>query len=177
VLTDAAFFGGSLADLEAVGAVVPLPLLRKDFILAPVQVWEARAAGGSAVLLIARLLEDGLLSGLRSLAEELGLAALVEVHGAGELERALRAGAGLVGVNNRDLDSLRVDLETTIAIAREVPRGCVLVGESGVAGVGDVVRLAHAGVDAVLVGEALMRSDNPEAAVRELASVAREPRS
>ena len=176
VLTDGPFFGGSLADLEAVGSAVRLPLLRKDFVLSPVQVWQARASGSSAVLLITRILEDARLAALRSLAEELGLSALVEVHGPEELERGLRAGATMVGVNNRDLDSLAIDLGTTARLAKYVPPGCLLVGESGVSAVGDVIRLAHAGVDAVLVGETLMRAADPEAAVRELAAVPREAR-
>jgi indole-3-glycerol phosphate synthase len=177
VLTDGPFFGGSLADLEAVRAGVGVPVLRKDFVLAPVQVWQARAAGAAAVLLIARILDDALLEDLRSLAAETGMAALVEVHDQAELERAIAAGAGIVGVNNRDLDSLRVDLDTTARLARSVPAGCLLVGESGVRAVADVIRLADAGVDAVLVGEALMRSDDPAAETRRFASVPRRLRS
>ncbi|NJD09924.1 MAG: indole-3-glycerol-phosphate synthase, partial [Gemmatimonadetes bacterium] len=176
VLTDGPFFGGVLADLEAVRAVAPLPLLRKDFIIAPVQIWQARAGGASAVLLIARILDDARLAELRALAEALALAALVEVHDAAELERALAAGAGLVGVNNRDLDTLRTDLETTVRLAAQVPGDCILVGESGVGRVADVVRLARAGVDAVLVGEALMCAGDPAALLRAFASVPRVPR-
>lgn len=176
VLTDGPFFGGSLADLEAVSAAVPLPVLRKDFVLAPVQLWQARAAGAAAVLLICRVLDDPQLSEFCRLAAELGLAALVETHGQAELERALGAGASVVGVNNRDLDSLSVDLDVTVRLAGQVPPGCVLVGESGIREVADVVRLAGAGVDAVLVGEAFMKTDDPGAAVRRFAGVPRVPR-
>jgi len=176
VLPEQAFFGGSVADLRTIRDVTPVPLLRKDFVLAAEQLWEARAAGASAVLLIVRILEDGALRALQELTGELGMAALVEVHDAAELDRALRAGARVVGVNNRDLDTLAVDPERSVQLAVRVPGECVLVGESGVQGVQDVVRLAQAGVDAVLVGEALMRSRDPGAAVRGLAAVRRESR-
>jgi len=176
VLTDGPFFGGSLGDLEEVRAAVPVPVLRKDFILAPVQLWQARAAGAAAALLIVRLLDQAQLVLLRSLAEDLGLAALVEVHGPAELERALAAEVRIVGVNNRDLDSLEVDLGTTFRLAPAVPSGCLLVGESGIREPADVVRLAEAGVDAILVGEALMRASDPAVTVRQLAAVPRQGR-
>lgn len=177
VLTDEPHFGGRLADLEAVRAAVSLPLLRKDFTLEAVQLWEARAAGASAILLIARILDDAELADLLALARSLGLAALVEVHTAPELERALSVGARLVGVNNRDLDRFATDLGVTERLAGAVPPECVLVGESGIRTRAAVARLARAGVDAVLVGEALMRGDDPAAAVRALASVERQPRT
>ena len=158
VLTDGPHFDGGLADLEAVRAVVDLPVLRKDFLLDEVQVWESRAAGADAVLLIVRILDDARLVGLLELCRELRFGALVEVHEERELERALAAGAALIGVNNRDLVTFETDLNVTLTLAPRVPADRVLVGESGVAGAGDVDRLGEAGVDAVLVGEALMRS-------------------
>lgn len=158
VLTDATFFGGSLADLEAAADTVAVPLLRKDFTIDAAQVYEARAAGASAILLIARILDDAELADFRALAEELELAELVEVHDEAEVERALSAGAGIVGVNNRDLATFTTDLGVTERLARYVPADVLLVGESGIHVVADVERLADAGVDAVLVGEALMRS-------------------
>jgi indole-3-glycerol phosphate synthase len=173
VLTEAEFFGGSLADLEAVRARVAIPLLRKDFMLVPEQVYEARAAGASAVLLIVRILDDAELADMGELAAELGLAALVEVHGEEELERAMESGARLIGVNNRDLDSFVTDPETTVRLAREVPPDLLLVAESGIRTVSDVERLAAAGADAVLVGEALMRAADPGALVAAFAAVAR----
>jgi indole-3-glycerol phosphate synthase len=177
VLTDQEWFGGTLEDLEAVRATVRTPLLRKDFTIDEVQVYEARSVGASAVLLIVRILDDAQLRDFGALAGELGMSALVEVHDEGELERALGAGARIVGVNNRDLASFRTDLETTERLAGRVPRECVLVGESGIGSVADVRRLAAAGVDAVLVGEALMRAPDPERTAREFGSIPRLPRS
>jgi indole-3-glycerol phosphate synthase len=157
VLTDGAFFGGSLEDLRAVRRAVEVPVLRKDFTVDEVQVWEARAAGADAILLIVRILEDSRLAGLLELAVELGFGALVEVHDAPELERALRAGAKVIGVNNRDLATFTTDLGVTESLACGVPGGCILVGESGIRTPADVDRLGAVGVDAILVGEALMR--------------------
>ena len=173
VLTDREYFGGELADLEAVRQRVRLPLLRKDFTIDPLQVYEARAAGASAVLLIVRILSDAELVDFAGLAGELGLDALVEVHDEAELERAAAAGASLIGINNRDLASFRTDLETTLRLAPRAPRGAVLVGESGIHRAADVAVLASAGVSAVLVGEALMRAADAVALARELATVAR----
>ena len=166
VLTDREYFDGSLAALQAVRGVVDLPLLRKDFTLDPLQVWEARAAGADAVLLIVRILDDARLRELLGLATDLGLDSLVEVHDASELERALQAGATLVGVNNRDLRTFRTDLELTIRLAPRVPAATTLVAESGIRTAEDVARLGAAGVDAVLVGESLMRQEDLRAAVR-----------
>jgi indole-3-glycerol phosphate synthase len=177
VLTDRDWFGGTLEDLESVRATVSVPLLRKDFTIDAVQVYEARAVGASAVLLIVRILDDAQLRDFGALAGELGMGALVEVHDEEELERALDAGARIVGVNNRDLASFRTDLGVTERLAGLVPRDCVLVGESGIGSVADVSRLAAAGVDAVLVGEALMRAPDPERAARAFGSVRRVPRS
>lgn len=171
VLTDEPFFRGSLKYLEAVRAEIDLPILRKDFILDAYQVYEARAAGADAVLLIVAALPDPELGDLRDEIESLGMAALVEVHDSGELGRALASGATLIGVNNRNLHTFEVDLATTEALAACVPGGCALVGESGITGREDVERLAACGVDAVLVGETLMRADDTAAALREIATV------
>lgn len=176
VLTDGEHFGGSREDLEQVRAAVSVPVLRKDFVLEPVQVHEARAMGADAVLLIARILDDAALRDLAALAAELGMAALVETHEAGEVERALKAGARVLGINNRDLSKFETDLATTERLMAGVPADVVVVGESGVAGPEDVERLAAAGVDAVLVGESLVRADDPQAAVAALAGVTRVPR-
>jgi len=157
VLTDRDYFGGDLAFLRAVRAAVPVPVIRKDFLIDPVQVWEARAAGADAVLLIARILDPPLLKELHDLARELGMDALVEAHTEPELERALDAGATLVGVNNRDLDTFVTDLELSVRLAPRVPAGVTYVAESGIRTAEDVDRLGEAGVDAILVGESLMR--------------------
>jgi len=175
VLTDAEFFGGSLEDLERARAAVSLPVLRKDFVLEPVQVWESRAAGADAVLLIVRILDDARLRELLAAAGSVGLEAVVEVHDAQELERALSWGARIVGVNNRDLDTFRTDLAVTESLAGAVPSDALLVGESGVRDAADVRRLAAAGVDAVLVGESAMRASDAAAAVAALGAVARRP--
>lgn len=157
VLTDRDYFGGDLAFLAAVRTAVPVPVLRKDFLVDAVQLWEARAAGADAVLLIARILEPPLLEALLALAGELGMDALVEAHTAAELERVLAAGATLVGVNNRDLDTFTTDLELAARLAATVPEAVGYVAESGIRTAADVDRMGAAGVDAVLVGESLMR--------------------
>jgi indole-3-glycerol phosphate synthase len=158
VLTDARYFGGELALLEAVRASVPVPILRKDFVIDPYQVDEARAHGADAVLLIVRALETEVLRALRERALALGLDALVEVHDEAEVERALAAGADLVGVNNRDLATFATDLGVTERLAPLLTaRGVVVVGESGIFTHADVRRLEAAGAHAVLVGESLMR--------------------
>ncbi|HET8656365.1 MAG TPA: indole-3-glycerol phosphate synthase TrpC [Longimicrobiaceae bacterium] len=169
VLTDRRYFDGSLEALATVRAAVGLPLLRKDFVIDPVQVWEARAAGADAVLLIARILDDALLAELRGLATEAGLDSLVEVHDAEELERALAAGAPVVGVNNRDLRTFTTEISRTLGLAPAVPAGVTLVAESGIRTAEDVRRLGAAGVDAVLVGESLMRQPDVTAAAAALA--------
>jgi len=171
VLTEPTAFGGSLADLAAVRAACDLPVLRKDFTVSASQVWEARAAGADAVLLIAAVLDDTELRGFLEAATEAGLAALVEVHTEREAERALRAGAAVVGVNNRDLATFRVDLATAEHLA-PLLAGRVRVAESGIAGPDDAARMAAAGYDAVLVGESLVRSSDPAGLVRRLAGVA-----
>jgi indole-3-glycerol phosphate synthase len=171
VLTDERFFGGSLADLVRVRAAIGLPVLRKDFVIDPLQILEAHGAGADAVLLIVRILEDGLLTELLGLASELGMAALVEVHDAEELARALAAGAALVGVNNRDLSTFRTELDLSLRLASRVPAGVTLVAESGIRDAADVRRLGEAGVDAILVGESLMRRQDPAAGARSLVGI------
>lgn len=164
VLTDAKYFGGDLALLEAVRRAVPLPLLRKDFVIDPYQVDEARASGADAVLLIVRALEPAALRALRERAAELGLDALVEVHDEAEVDAALAAGADLIGVNNRDLATFVTDLAVTERLAPRIAAAAsaagsevVVVGESGIFTHADVQRLEAAGAHAVLVGESLMR--------------------
>jgi indole-3-glycerol phosphate synthase len=164
VLTEGPHFGGSLADLREVrGAYPELPLLRKDFILERYQLVEAALAGADAVLLIVAALAQSALTSLREGAAELGLDALVEVHDREELRRAAAAGADLIGVNNRDLRDFTVDVERTFALLPHMPAGAVVVSESGIADPSQVERLRGAGVDAVLVGEALMRDPDPAA--------------
>lgn len=158
VLTEPSRFGGSLDDLRAVTAAVTLPVLRKDFIVDAYQVWEAADAGAAGVLLIVAALSDEELAGLLKECHDCGLDALVEVHGEDELERAIAAGARLIGVNNRNLRTLTVDLAVTEQLAAHVPPGVVLVSESGITSADDAWRVAHAGADALLVGEALVRA-------------------
>ncbi len=158
VLTEEHRFGGSIADLMAVRQAVESPTLRKDFLFDPRHILEARAAGADAVLLIVAMLEDAALLDLQDQARSLGLDALVEVHTEAELERALRLGARLIGINNRDLHSFDVDLATFERLAPHVPADRVLVAESGVFGEADARRMRVAGADAILVGEALMRA-------------------
>jgi indole-3-glycerol phosphate synthase len=176
VLTDGPFFGGSLADLRAVASAVSVPVLRKDFILAEEQVLEARACGASAVLLIVRALEGRRLRELLQFAASLHMTALVEVHAAAELAAALEAGAQVIGVNSRDLDTFRIDVEAAWALLAEVPSDRVAVAESGMATVEDVARAARAGADAVLVGTALSAADAPTALVRAITEVSRHGR-
>ncbi len=169
VLTDREYFGGDLYALRAVRAAVSLPVLRKDFVVDPLQLWEARAAGADGVLLIARILDGALLGDLLALAAELGMDPLVEVHDRAETERALAAGSVLVGVNNRDLDTFTTDLGLSLELASHVPVHVTLVAESGIRTAEDVDRLGAAGVDAVLVGESLMRQPDLRAAAAALA--------
>lgn len=168
VLTDERWFGGSPADLAAARGAVEIPVLRKDFTVAEADVCDARLMGADAVLLIAAALDDAELSAFRVLAEELGLAALVEVHDEAELDRALEAGADLVGVNQRDLRTFDVDRERAVTLAESMPAAVVKVAESGVRDQVDAARLRHAGYDAVLVGESLVTSGDPAGAVRAL---------
>jgi len=169
VLTDSRFFGGTLADLWAARAATGLPVLRKDFLLEPCQLAEsAGAEGPDAVLLIAAALRGEQLRSLRGLAQDCGQDALVEVHDEAELEAALESGADIIGINNRDLGTFEVSLETTLRLRPRIPSGLLVVSESGVYTRDDVRRLAEAGVDAVLVGEALMTAADPGAKLREL---------
>jgi indole-3-glycerol phosphate synthase len=176
VLTDGPYFGGSLADLSTIREAVQIPLLRKDFTLDPLHIWEARGAGADAVLLIVRILDDARLRDLRMLAEELGMEALVEAHGEGEVERALVSGARILGVNNRDLATFTTRLERTLELVPRVAPDVVFVSESGIRSREDVARLGEAGVDAILVGEALLLDDEPGNKARELAGIPRAPR-
>lgn len=168
VLTDGPFFKGSLDDLRAVRAAVELPLLRKDFLLDPYQVIEARAAGADCILLIVAALDDARLADLSAAAADLGLDTLIEVHDEAELDRALRVSPRLLGVNNRDLHTFEVRLDTTVRLAARVPAGTLLVAESGIHGAADVSLIRGAGVHAFLVGEAFMRAADPGARLAEL---------
>jgi len=172
VLTERRRFLGSLEHLRTVRRAVDLPILRKEFIFDPYQVLEARAAGADAVLLIAAILETAEMEDLRVQAEDLGMDALVEVYAGEELERALEAGAKILGVNNRNLKTFEVDSGHTLRLISQIPPSqrshLVLVSESGIFGWKEVAPLAEAGVDAILVGESLMRAPSPEALLREL---------
>jgi len=171
VLTDEAYFQGHLDHLRQISAAVELPALRKDFIIDALQVYQARAAGASAVLLIVAALPDQSLARLLSLIEILGMSALVEVHDLAEMGRAIECGATLIGVNNRDLRTFAVDLATTEVIARKLPAGVTLVAESGIASLADVQRMAACGAQAVLIGEALVTAADRAEAVRALTGV------
>ena len=166
VLTEERRFGGSLADLDEVRAAVPVPLLRKDFMVDPYQVLEARAHGADLILLIVAGLDDALMHDLHDQARELGMTTLVEVHDAAELDRALALGPQLVGINARNLKTLDVDPRIVTGLLPRVPEGVVAVAESGVSGPADVAAYVRAGAGAVLVGEALVRDGAPEQAVR-----------
>jgi len=168
VLTDAGFFGGSPDDLVTARAACRLPVLRKDFTVCEADVCDARLMGADAVLLIVAALSDDELARFRTLADDLGMAALVEVHTADELDRALAAGADVVGVNRRDLATFEVDLGLAERLAARIPEGVVRVAESGVRSPDDVVGLARTGYDAVLVGETLVTAPDPASALRAL---------
>ena len=168
VLTDERFFDGRLEFLAAVRAAVSLPLLRKDFLIDPYQIAEARAAGADAVLLIAAALDPALMAELMAEATRHQLDALVEVHSEAEAERAALAGARLIGVNHRDLATFAIDMGLTARLAPRLPAGTVLVAESGIQSAADVRALAAAGAHAILVGESLMRAPSPGAALAEL---------
>jgi len=168
VLTDAQFFQGAPAFLEQARAACVLPVLRKDFIVDAYQLFEARAMGADCILLIAACLGDAQMADLEAQAHVLGMAVLVEVHDRVELERALRLSTPLVGINNRNLRSFEVTLETTLGLLGQVPADRLLVTESGILGRADVLRMRAAGVNAFLVGEAFMRAADPGAALREL---------
>lgn len=168
VLTDARWFRGSLDDLIAVRAAAPVPVLRKEFVVDEYQLWESRAAGADGLLLIVAALDDARLKDLFHGAQGLGLHPLVEVHTRAELERAARLGAPVVGINNRDLQTLRTSLAPSLELLPLAPPGAVAVSESGIATREDVERVVAAGAHAILVGETLVRAPDVRAAVREL---------
>ena len=171
VLTEEDYFDGSLDDLRTVKTTVDIPVLRKDFVFDEYQIHESAAAGADAILLIVAALDDDTLSRLRRVAEdEFGMDALVEVHTSEEMKRAVASGAMLIGVNNRDLRTFEVSLQTSLSLAREAPSEALLVSESGLRGPDDLRRLREAGYHGFLIGETLMRADNPEQALRDLRS-------
>ena len=168
VLTDREFFQGSLDDLSAARAACTLPVIRKDFTLTDYHVLEAAAVGADAILLIVAILDDEELRSLRELAADFGMASLVEAHSAPELERAVCSDAKIIGINNRDLNTFRVSLDTSVALAKDIPEGVIKVSESGIFSAPDIRRLMNAGYDAFLVGEHLVKSGNATQALKEL---------
>ena len=175
VLTEQRRFNGSLEDLDAVRKTVQVPVLRKDFVVSSYQLWEARAYGADLVLLIVAALEQSALVSLVERAESIGLVPLVEIHAEGELDRALDAGARVVGVNARDLTTLQLDRRTVTGTLPRIPDGIVKIAESGVRGPHDLLAYAAAGADAVLVGESLVTGKDPRAAVADLVTAASHP--
>lgn len=175
VLTERRRFGGSIEDLEAVRRAVDVPVLRKDFVVSAYQVWEARAAGADLVLLIVAALEQPALVSLVERVHSLGMTALVEVHDAEEVPRAVDAGARVIGINCRDLRTLHVDRDQFARVAPLVPDGIVRIAESGVRGPHDVLSFARAGANAVLVGESLVTGRDPRAAVADLVAAGAHP--
>jgi indole-3-glycerol phosphate synthase len=170
VLTEPEFFGGSLDDLKSVREAVTLPVLRKDFTRNQAQVWEARSWGADALLLIVATLDQTLLEELLTLSRDIGIDAVVETHTAEEVDRAVDTGATIIGVNNRDLATFRTDLAVAETLAPRIPSGTVSIGESGVSSPDGAARMRLAGCDAILVGEALVRSSDPSALVTALKS-------
>ena len=168
ILTEEAHFGGSLADLDEARAASELPILRKDFTIDPYQLYEARARAADAVLLVVGALRPNQLAGLYAESRALELHAIVEIHDEEELEVALEADVDVIGINNRDLEDFSVDISRTFELLADVPAGKVVVSESGIVYREQIEELERVGVDAVLVGETLMRAPDPEAAVREL---------
>jgi indole-3-glycerol phosphate synthase len=168
VLTEPEFFNGSLKNLRDARGQIPLPVLRKDFIFDPWQVWESRANDADSFLLIVAALSDARLGELIALGRELKMEPLVEVHTRGELDRALKGGAQIVGVNNRDLKTLAVNVQISYELIERIPDECIAVSESGLRSREDLVRLREAGFDAFLIGEQLMQAAEPGAALREL---------
>jgi len=173
VLTEPAHFSGSLEDLEAVRAALPVPALKKDFHVRPIQLVEARAVGASAALLIARALDPDRLRQMMETGRDLGLELLVEIRDEAELDRALDVGATMIGVNNRDLESLIIDPSTAERLVPRIPSGIIAIAESGVKSRADVERYAQSGADAVLVGSSISAAGDPTAATRSLAAVPR----
>jgi indole-3-glycerol phosphate synthase len=177
VLTEPAHFSGSLEDLQAVRAALAVPALKKDFHVRPIQLVEARGAGASAALLIARALDPERLRQMMQTGRDLGLELLVEIRDETELDRALEAGATMIGVNNRDLESLIIDPATAELLVPRIPSGILAIAESGVKSRADVERYARCGADAVLVGSSISAAPEPAAATRSLAGVPRMPRA
>jgi indole-3-glycerol phosphate synthase len=175
VLTERRRFGGSLEDLAAVREMVQVPVLRKDFVVTSYQLWEARAYGADLVLLIVAALDQNALVSLVERAESIGLVPLVEVHTAAELDRALEAGARVIGVNARNLATLEVDRSVFAALAPQIPAGVIKIAESGVRGPHDLLAYAAAGADAVLVGESLVTGKDPRSAVADLVTAGLHP--
>jgi indole-3-glycerol phosphate synthase len=173
VLTEPTRFGGTLDDLAAVAARVTVPIIRKDFLVHPVQLWEARVRGATAALLIVRALSPAELPQLMEAARDCGVATLVEIRDEAELERALAVGATVIGVNNRNLETLIIDPSTAPRLIPKIPASCVAVAESGMQTSDDVAPSARAGADAILVGSAISASGDPASAVRALAGVPR----
>lgn len=173
VLTEPTRFGGTLDDLAAVAARVTVPIIRKDFLVHPAQLWEARVHGATAVLLIVRALSPSELPMLMDVARECGVATLVEIRDEAELDRALAVGATVIGVNNRNLETLRIDPTTAPTLIPRIPASCVAVAESGMQTPDDVAASARAGADALLVGSAISASADPASAVRALAGIPR----
>ena len=167
VLTESTYFGGELGDLLAVKEATKIPILRKDFIIDPYQIYEARAAGADAILLIAELLKREVLTDYLGIAHDLGMACLVESHSREELEKAILSGAEIIGINNRNLKTLAVDLNTSIELLPLIPKDRIRVAESGIKTVDDVASVSGAGAGAILVGEVLVRSKNPAQKIQE----------
>jgi indole-3-glycerol phosphate synthase len=177
ILTEEEHFGGSLADLRDARAATELPILRKDFTIDPYQLYEAKVAGADAVLLVVGALEQEDLASLYAQSRELDLDALVEIHDDEELERALELDCDVIGINNRNLEDFSVDIQRTFDLLADVPAGKVVVSESGIHHRGQIEELEQVGVDAVLVGEAIMRAPDPESALRELTNSEEPPQA
>lgn len=168
VLTDEKYFQGNLSYMTAVKETVDLPVLRKDFIIDPYQIYEARSAGADAILLIAALLSENEIQNLLNQAKELEMDCLVEVHTESELQKVLQTSAGIIGINNRDLATFTISLETTFRLMPMIPDGKIIVSESGIKSRAEILRLFNNGVNAILVGETLMKSNNIPATLHEL---------
>ena len=175
VLTEPSKFEGSMQDLKEVANAVEVPVLCKDFILTSYQLWEARAAGADAALLIVAALDQNALVALIERAQSIGLVPLVEVHDVDELDRAVAAGAQIIGINARDLHSLEISRESVVRLVPKVPDELITVAESGIRGPHDLLSYAYAGVDAVLVGQSLVKSGDPQAMVHELVTAGAHP--
>ena len=168
VLTEESYFLGSMDDLRAVREAVAIPVLRKDFLVDPVQVYDSRIAGADCILLIVAILDDALLKELLDLGRSLAMAVLVEVHTAGELDRAVKVGADIIGINNRDLATFKTDIATTKRLAGKIPKGTLIVSESGINTSSEIEELSKAGAGAFLIGEALMREGDVASKLKEL---------